>query len=416
MLADFKADFLVSQVRFYPDVLFRQVFCQFSGVIGLPIGDIQDGYLGRGQPRRHGAFIVLDQDADKALERAKGGTVQHNRRFALAMFIHIFGAQSARHGEVYLDGAALPYPANAIFQGELDFRAVKCPFTRQLFPGEIFGIQGIAQGFFCLVPDFIGANPFFRASGEFIDQVAALKAKVVVDAVQKVDECTHLGLDLIFGGKNMRIVLDKATHPHQPVQGAGRFIAVAGAKLRQTHRQVAVAFQPLVKHLNVARAVHGFDGHVFVLGAGGKHALGVFIPVAGFFPQAAIDQLRGFDLFITGLTLLGPHVLLQLLVDRPAVGVPEHHARCLFLHMEQVEAFGQFAMVTLFRLFQSHQVGFEGFFVFPGGAVDAGQHLVFGITTPVGAGHTHQFERFEFAGGRYMGATAQIHPLALAVD
>ncbi len=74
--------------------------------------------------------------------------------------------------------------------------------------------------------------------------------------MQEVDESRHFWLYLLFGAENMGIVLHKAAHPHNAVQGTGGLIAVTGAKLGQTQGQIAVGLQALVKHLHMAGAVH----------------------------------------------------------------------------------------------------------------------------------------------------------------
>jgi hypothetical protein len=55
--------------------------------------------------------VLLDQDADEALQAADDGAVQHHRPVAGAVFAHIFGVQPLGHGEVHLHGAALPLAA-----------------------------------------------------------------------------------------------------------------------------------------------------------------------------------------------------------------------------------------------------------------------------------------------------------------
>ncbi len=59
----------------------------------------------------------------------------------------------------------------------------------------------------------------------------------------------------------MRVILGELTHPHYAVQRAVRFVAVAAAEFGEAQRQVAVALDPLAKHLDVRRAVHRLDRH-----------------------------------------------------------------------------------------------------------------------------------------------------------
>ena len=81
------------------------------------------------------------------------------------------------------------------------------------------------------------------------------------------------------------------------------------------------------------------------------------------------------------------HVILDYAVERPAVLVPENHARRLGLKMEQVHLRAEAAVVALFGLFKALQVRLQLLVVGPRGAVDALQRLVVVVAAPIGAGH-----------------------------
>jgi hypothetical protein len=51
--------------------------------------------------------------------------------------------------------------------------------------------------------------------------------------------------------------------------------------------------------------------------------------------------------------------MLDFRVDGPAAGVPEHHARRLFLGMEQVELAAELAVIALLGLLEAMQVLLE---------------------------------------------------------
>ena len=62
MLADFKADLLVSQVRLGTKPALSEAFFDLQRKIGLLVGDIQDNGLGWCEPGRESPFVMLDQD------------------------------------------------------------------------------------------------------------------------------------------------------------------------------------------------------------------------------------------------------------------------------------------------------------------------------------------------------------------
>ena len=138
--------------------------------------------------------------------------------------------------------------------------------------------------------------------------------------------------------------------------------------------------------------------------------------MAGAFPEGHVHQLRGADLLIAMRALGLTHVLLDHLVQGPAIRVPEHHARGFFLGVKQSQFLADPAVVALLRLLNTGEILLQLLFVGPGGAVDTLQHLVAGVAAPVGACDLGQLEGLELAGAGHVGAAAEIHPGALLVD
>ena len=75
-----------------------------------------------------------------------------------------------------------------------------------------------------------------------------------------------------------------------------------------------------------------------------------------FLPQRAIEDLGATHFLVAAVLIDTAHVLLDLLPDRPALRVPEHHARRLVLHVEEVELLADAAVVALLRLLEHVQV------------------------------------------------------------
>ena len=190
------------------------------------------------------------------------------------------------------------------------------------------------------------------------------------------------------------------------------------AKLRNLQRQIAIGFQAVLEDLHMAGAVHGFERkNPLVLGLGEEHVLAIGLPMAGGFPQRAIQHLRRVDFDIARSLLPAAHVIDERLKQRPALGVPEHGAGAFFLKMEQVHLARQPAMIAALGLFQLQQISVEVFLPGEGGAVDAAQHRLVAVAAPIGARHLHQLEGgADLARGRHVRPTAQIHPFALLVD
>ena len=160
--------------------------------------------------------------------------------------------------------------------------------------------------------------------------------------------------------EDVRVVLRERAHPHQAVQRAGGLVAVHLAEFGEAHRQVAVAAQPVLEDLHVARAVHRLDGVDAVLGL---FVVYMFSPKVSQWPDSsqrlAVHDLGAAHLLEAGRVLLLAHVADQRLEERPALRVPEHRARRLFLEVEQVELLADPAVVALLRFLEPREVGLE---------------------------------------------------------
>ena len=155
MLTDFIGDLFVAQIGLHLDTLVPKCIDRLLHVIGLLVRDAAHHHLHRREPGRQRAGVLLDQDADEALQAADDGAVEHDRRVALARFGHVLGAQALRHREVDLHRAALPLAAQRILEGVLDLRAVESAVARcddHFHPGSL---QAGDQRGLGLVPDLV---------------------------------------------------------------------------------------------------------------------------------------------------------------------------------------------------------------------------------------------------------------------
>ena len=295
----------------------------------------------------------------------------------------------------------------------LDLRAVEGALARQLLPLHPVAGQCRAQRALGLVPGGVIAQARFRTQRDL--DLDLIEAEVLVDRQRLLVERGHFRLDLVFGAEHVAVVLGETTHAQDAVQRAGRLVAVAGTELTIADRQVAVAVQALVEHLHVARAVHRLERVGALLRFGEEHRVLVVVPVAGFLPQAHVQDLRAAHFAVAGLAVHLAHVLLDHLPQRPALGVPEHQARRLFLQVEQVLLLADAAVVAHLGFFDALDVRLELLLVGPGGAVDALQLLVLRVTAPVGTGDAGQLEGLQEARVRHVRAAAHVHVFLVVI-
>src|SRR5205085_12497539 len=125
----------------------------------------------------------------------------------------------------------------------------------------------------------------------------------------------------------------------------------------KTQRQFAIAAQPIAEDQHMARAIHRLDReHPLVAALGDEHVLAEILPMPGGFPQAAVEQQRPLDFEIAGRVEPAAHVILDDAEQLPALGMPEHAADRLFLHMEQVELAPELAMVAALGFLEPEQI------------------------------------------------------------
>ena len=373
---------------------------------------------------------MFDQDADEALESAQNGAVEHHRAVLLSVLPDVGGVEPFRQDIVELDRSALPRPADCVSQMELKLGRIERTFAGEFFP-LIFRTRtprephGFAQVVLRTIPHFVGPKAFLGPQGK-LDRIA-FKAQVLVDLVEQITECPDLIDDLILTAEDVAIVLRHLPDPHQAMQRAVEFIAMATAHFRHAQREIAVAFDALPEDQHVGWAVHRLQRHqvafaaqdlVVVIGVGNlvgndEHILAIFAPVPGGFPLLGVHQLRRLDFVIPAAINRAAHISLQLAPDEVTLGVPEDRAVGLALQMEQVHLGAELAVVALGGLFEPDQMLVQLLLVEPAGAVNAAEHRFGLIAAPIGTRNPCQFEgvRVELAGAGQMRPAAHIKPV-----
>ncbi len=187
------------------------------------------------------------------------------------------------------------------------------------------------------------------------------------------------------------------------------------AEVRVADGQVAVAVLVAAEQDAVARAVHGLQRVLPLLGGGEVHVLGVVLVVAAGLPERHIQDLRGDHLVVPVLEVQLAHVGHQLVVDLRPLGMEEGRGRRLGMEGVEPQFLAQLAMVPCLGLLQPLQVLVELLLGVEGRAVDAAEHLVLLVALPVGAGDAEQLEGLQLRGVGHVGSTAEVVEVALLV-
>ena len=140
-----------------------------------------------------------------------------------------------------------------------EFRGIERPLPRENLKLEASGNQRLFEGALHLIPELVSADPLLRPGGHGDPNI--LKAEIAINAGGQFAKAYGLLHDLLFGTKNMGVVLGKLPDAHDPMQGAMGFVTVTAAELRHPDGQITVGSDPLTEDLNMGWAVHRFDGH-----------------------------------------------------------------------------------------------------------------------------------------------------------
>ena len=139
--------------------------------------------------------------------------------------------------------------------------------------------------------------------------------------------------------------------------------------------------------------------------------------VARGIPQLAAREVRRHDGVVPAFEMQVAHVVLELLAEDPALGMPDGQTRAELLgEREQVELAAELAMVALLGLLQAVQVRAQLLRRGPRRAVDPGEHRPRLVPAPVRARELHQLERLQTAGRGHVRTQAQVGPALVAVD
>src|ERR1017187_5162155 len=407
--ADLEVHLLIAIIHGGADSGIVELLPDVAGVLGLAIGDGQhDGLNGR-EPHRERAGVVLDQDAEEALDGAVQSAMHHQRLVGLTIFGDVLEAEAAGQGEIEMHGGKLPLAADGVHQLDIDLGPVESGFVGNRLGGDLQLIARPLQG-------ALGHRPLFGRAIVFAARAAIPGGNlgvVLIEAVgaQGVDgeleAVHHFVFNLVGGAEDVGVILREAADAEEAVEHAGALVAVERA---EPHGEVAVAALAVGIDQDVERAVHRLELVIGVVQLNGReHVLRVEIGVAGSLPQVEARDVGGVDQGVAALQVLIAHPVFELFADDAALGMEEDESGTgEFLDAEEVELLAELAVVALLGLFHLFEVGVEFLGGEEGGAVNALELLVVLVALPVGAGDTEQLEGLDLRGVGDVGAAAEI--------
>ena len=120
---------------------FECAACTASGVVVVLFADGDEADLHGREPEREGAGVVLDEDAEEALDGAEEGAVDHDGLVRLAVFADVFELEAGGEVEVELHGGELPEAAEDVDELDVDLGAVEGGFAGDGLVGNALAVE-----------------------------------------------------------------------------------------------------------------------------------------------------------------------------------------------------------------------------------------------------------------------------------
>ena len=167
---------------------------------------------------------------------------------------------------------------------------------------------------------------------------------------------------------------------------------------------------------HVGEAVHRLDAETLLVNLGEIHVLAVVLVMPGALPQFRLEYLGTNDNVVTALEMFFTFEIFKYGAQHGPFGMPYGKAGANFIGKgKQVQLFPQLAMIAALCLLDTVQISFQLFFIGKGRSVDALQHAIFFVASPVGASYGKKLERLYTRSGRQMRTAAKIGKITLTV-
>src|SRR5450759_1683889 len=330
--------------------------------------------------------------------------------------------EALRHGEVDLDGAALPGAPHDVADVEVDLGAVEGAVAgvqhvgEGLAAGARLGVEHAGEGALGPLPHLVAADALVGPGAELDLDIAEAEGRV--DVVHEAYDAADLVFELLGGAVDVRVVLGEVAHAEEAVKHAAHLVPVNAAELGHAQRQVAVGAPAALVDEQAAGAVHGLHGVGLLIDLGEVHVVLVVVPVAAALPELAAQDHRRADLLVTGAHVLGAPEVDHRVPETHALGVEEGEAGALLVKAEEIEVAADAPVVALAGQLEGLEVRGQLFLGGEGRAVHAGEHGLVLVAAPVGAGEAGELEGAvaELAGAGQVRAAAEVDEVALGVD
>src|SRR6266851_3985405 len=401
-VADFRRQLFVAVVEMDAQLVALQSFGDVLGVVGDFFADRADLHLHGREPERKCAGVMLDQDAEEALDGTEQGAVYHERLMLGAIVGDVLQAEASGEIEIELHGGELPGAADGVNELDVDLGAVEGRFALHFLERNVHALHRVGEGGGGAAPVFGLAGVIFRMRGVPVGELdfEFVEAEIFHDGVSEIDAGFNFRFDLRGHAETVRVVLRESADAQQAVKHAAAFVAIDSAEFGEAHGKITVAAQLRFIDEDVARAVHGLELVVGLFDLdGAEHVFFEKSGVAAGFPEVEAHDVRGKDEVVAALEQFVAQPVLNDLSNEAALGMPEDEAGAgFFLNAEEVEFDTELAVVAALGFFKTVQMFVQLFLREESHGVNTLELGIAFLAFPVGAGDAHELERLDALG------------------
>ena len=390
MFTDFAIHLFIASIHFDAYSRPPQLGSDIFRVRRMPLCNRDHHHLHRREPDRERTRVVLDENAEEALDRSIQSAMHHDRLLARAVFSDVLQAEALREVEVELHSRELPQAADCVHPPDVDLRAVKCRFARDDRVFDLFFFQNLFERIGGSFPLIVAADKILaiiRIPGGKLS-LKLIETEILQHIQRKIQASRDFRFDLVRRAENMRVVLSKSAHSQQSVHYPRALVAIDSPEFAQPHRQIAIRLQRILINQDVPRTIHRLQT---IFGIVEFHRVEHVLRVVAFVSRGVEElppsHVRRINERISAPEVLFAHPVFHLLADDPTLRVPENESRPgQFLDRKQVQLLSQHTMIALFGLFDLVQIIVKVFLGKKRSPVNPLQLLIFFIPQPISPG------------------------------
>ena len=318
---------LVLKIDLGADACGAECLGHLHGVIVMLGTDRNDTYLRGTHPEGKRARVFFNEEGERSLVAAEGGTVDDVRGDLLAGAVGVFHAELLGKQHIDLDGDDGVLFAEDVLALNIQLRPVEGSLVDADLVIKTDVIKDLLHDRLCLIP-LLGRSLILIGTGGIPLREAEGAVLTQTDGIQhihgKIQTAAELLLQLVGAQNEVTLGNGELTYADQAVHLARVLVAEEGRGLAVAQGQIAVGARTVEVCLILEGAGHGAEGKAFlgfICGvAEDEHAVKVVIPVSRDAVKLTLGHKGGHGEQVAAACLLVLYKALEGLNDLGTLG------------------------------------------------------------------------------------------------